>query len=131
MKSESITDHERTLELNGNYINLPIKHGVEWQDATLRIGDTEVLSIKVELTDGKPDYWTHVDVARWKGKTGHFCVSRPPGISEGLKSMTVTEKPEGNSSFYEEENRLQYHYSPKVGWTNDPNGLLFCKLQSV
>ena len=122
---ENMTHYKRDLKLNGNYINLPIKHGIEWQDATLKIGDREVISIKIELADGDPDYWTHIEVSQWRGASGLFSVDGPSGISEGLEAMTVTELPEGNSPYYGEQNRLQFHYSPKVGWTNDPNGLLY------
>lgn len=28
---------------------------------------------------------------------------------------------------YQEQYRPQYHFSPKINWTNDPNGLVYVK----
>jgi fructan beta-fructosidase len=42
-----------------------------------------------------------------------------------LVLISCTSKPERPSNYYTEKYRPQYHFSPEINWTNDPNGLVF------
>ena len=44
-------------------------------------------------------------------------------ISICLKNSQV----KAQEKLYQEKFRPQYHFSPKINWTNDPNGLVYVK----
>ncbi len=44
-----------------------------------------------------------------------------------LFSCAGVEKDQTNSKEYNEPYRPQVHFSPKTGWMNDPNGMVFFK----
>jgi len=55
-----------------------------------------------------------------------FCVLLLPcGLSCRDKQSEKTEASEANASFYREEYRPQFHFSPEAHWMNDPNGLVY------
>jgi len=44
-----------------------------------------------------------------------------------VATLTARFWPAGDEAFYKEKYRPQFHFTPRKGWTNDPNGLVFYK----
>ena len=62
-------DAERAIALHGRYLNFPVKHGAFNPPLTVTIDGKEVRSMRIELTDGKPDFWVALDAGEWNGRT--------------------------------------------------------------
>ncbi len=45
--------------------------------------------------------------------------------SEGFALIRQSDTIPGEESFYQEPHRPQFHFTQKVGWNNDPNGMVY------
>ena len=126
-QSELIRDATRQISLTGKYLNLPVKTGAPKRRMSVSIDGTTVREFDIELADDTPDFWAFLDVAAWKGKTADLHVDRLPDDSAGLKLVEQGDQVKDVGEPYHERLRPQLHFSPRVGWTNDPNGLVFYK----
>ncbi len=79
----------------------------------------------IELADDQPDWWAPVDVSAWKGKTLGVQVDALREDSRALESIEPADAIKGAEDLYRERLRGQFHFSPKRGWNNDPNGLVY------
>ncbi|MDR2679553.1 MAG: glycoside hydrolase family 32 protein, partial [Tannerella sp.] len=71
---------------------------------------------------GVADYWVFCDVSAFKGKEIKISYD---GEEEGLRNIYQADEIAGQENLYREENRPQLHFTPRRGWHNDPNGLIF------
>lgn len=76
--------------------------------------------------EGEPAFLTGtLPTAPWAGKTIRITAPRVPETCDALDRIEESDKPAEFDAKYNEPYRPQFHFSPRVGWTNDPNGL-FC-----
>ena len=61
----------------------------------------------------------------WQGKKLTLWVDRLPADSHGLESICFADAAVQNEGLYRESLRPQLHFSPRRGWNNDPNGLVY------
>lgn len=62
---------------------------------------------------------------RLAGKTVSLEVDKLLEDSAGLKAVQQGDTVVGTTNLYSEPLRGQFHFSPRRGWNNDPNGLVF------
>jgi len=124
---EIIRDATRQIVLASPYLNLPVRTGAPKRRMSVSIDGSVVREFEIELADGTPDFWAFLGVAAWKGKTAELRVDQLPEDSAGLKSVEQGDRFKDVGDTYHEKLRPQFHFSPRVGWTNDPNGLVFYK----
>lgn len=119
-----------TLKITDRYINLPVSHKIERAVMTFTVdGKTErSFDIRLASSAAEADYWVFCDVAHLKGKTVTISYGKPAdnitnaiGKSGIYQSVAIA----GADSLYREMNRPQLHFTPRRGWHNDPNGLIY------
>jgi fructan beta-fructosidase len=120
----SLRDVTRSLTLERRYLHLPVKTGARKSRVALQVDGTIVREFEIELSDN-PGWWAHLDVSAWRGKTGVLRVDRLPEGSTALQDLTQADEIWSADSVYREPLRAQFHFSPRRGWNNDPNGLVF------
>lgn len=118
-------DAERGFTATARYLHLPIKNGVPARVLTLLVDGQEVVKNDVQLADGTPDWWAPMDVSAWKGKSLTLRVDKLPEDSAGLSAIEQSETLKNAGNLYREPLRGQFHFSPRRGWNNDPNGMVF------
>ena len=116
---------ERTIAATMDYLLLPIKNGGKLRRASLSDRDNRLRQFDIELADGEADWWAFLDLRAWRGKELIFRVDKLPDGSRALESIRLSETPITSSDLYRESLRPQFHFSPRRGWNNDPNGLVF------
>ena len=79
----------------------------------------------IELADAEPDWWAPLDVSVWAGKKLAVTVDKLPEKSAALDSLRQSDGLLDTQNLYHEALRPQLQFSPRRGWTNDPNGLAF------
>ena len=115
----------RTFVATARYLQIPIKNGAPKRSVTLLVDGKEVVRNDIELADAKPDWWAPMDVSAWKGKSLTLNVDKLREDSTALSSIIQNETIMGGEGGYREPLRGQFHFSPRFGWNNDPNGMVF------
>jgi fructan beta-fructosidase len=113
----------RELVLERRLLNFPVRTGATKRRLAVLIDAAIVREFEIELADRDPEWWGQLDVSAWKGQNATLRVDKLPDDSTGLKLVDQTDEPKGSA--YDEPLRPQFHFSPRRGWNNDPNGLVF------
>ena len=120
-----ISNAERSLTASARYLHLPIKNGAPKRMVTLLVDGKVVVRNDIELADGTPDWWAPMEVSEWQGKPVTLRVDKLPEDSTALSSISQSDTVKDSEQMYRESLRGQFHFSPKRGWNNDPNGCVF------
>jgi sucrose-6-phosphate hydrolase SacC (GH32 family) len=116
---------ERQFIASARYLHIPIKNGAPKRVLTLLVEGKEIVRNDVEIADGKADWWAPMDVSAWKGKPLTMRVDKLHEDSTGLSSIEQSDSLKEADDLYRESLRGQFHFSPRRGWNNDPNGMVF------
>jgi sucrose-6-phosphate hydrolase SacC (GH32 family) len=120
-----LTDAKREFTALKRYLNLPIRNGARMRVVTLLVEGRAVVRNDIELADGEPDWWAPMDVSAWQGKNVTLQVDKLPEDSAALIAVEPANAIRGGEKLYQEALRGQFHFSPRRGWNNDPNGLVY------
>jgi len=110
------------------FLQIPIKNGAAKRVVTLLVDGKVMVRNDIELADGAADWWAPMEVSAWTGKNLALVVDKLPEDSSALASIKATDtflEPGAPDPLYAEPLRGQFHFSPRRGWNNDPNGLVF------
>lgn len=116
---------ERNFTATSRYLHLPVKNGAPRRIVTLLVDGQPVVRNDIELADGPPDWWAPMDVSPWRGKPLTLRVDQLHEDSAGLNAIVQSDSLKHADDLYRETLRGQFHFSPRRGWNNDPNGLVF------
>jgi fructan beta-fructosidase len=116
---------QREFTATARYLHVPVKNGAPKRVVTLLVDGKPVVRNDIELAPAVPDWWAPMDVSAWKGKSLTLVVDKLPGDSAALRSIGQSDTLKDAESLYREPLRGQFHFSPKRGWNNDPNGMVF------
>jgi fructan beta-fructosidase len=113
---------EISLKITKKYLNLPVSHEIDRSVMTFEIDGKKERSFDIRLASGEVDYWVFCDVSSQKNKVLKISY---PGDGKGLDKIYQSDEIAGQDSLYREKNRPQLHFTPRRGWHNDPNGLIY------
>lgn len=120
--SWNIKGEELPLRITGKYLNIPVSHRVDRGKMSFSLDGKIVREFVVRLAQDTPDYWVFTDVSAFRGKVLRISWS---GDTAGLRQIYQSDEIAGQDSLYKEYNRPQLHFTPRRGWNNDPNGLIY------
>jgi fructan beta-fructosidase len=121
----SIPPLTRQIDITNNLLNLPVNNSGPSRRVTIIVGGIPVRDFDIQLADGKPDWWSFVDVSAFKGQTATVNVDNLAVGSTGLSSIVQSNGIVGATNLYSELLRPQIHYSSKRGLINDVNGMIY------
>lgn len=114
------------LHLTRRWLHFPVKNGAQMRRMAVEIEGGPVREFDIELAEeGEPDWWAVMDISAFAGKTATIRASLLSGNAPALKRITQDDEMKETHLFYREPHRPQFHFSPRRGWTNDPNGLVY------
>lgn len=119
--------------VNKPYIHIPVKSGVPEKSYYVEVVVNEEVKneflIGIAYPDEKFDYYVAMDVNRYKSdKVTLIChdeMARENLFDGFIQGRSVFDEPLLYPNLYKEEIRQQVHFSPAIGWMNDPNGLFY------
>lgn len=128
---------ERQITLSDRFLNIPVSRTgrsglVEMlQGETLfrrsqddgRMGDGRGFN---PPENGDEGLWLAMDMTALMGEELTLRFSNiPPSRSEFIDRIYVSEFPHKIETLYTEKLRPRFHFTPRTGWLNDPNGMVY------
>ncbi len=114
----------RAFDIEKPYLQLPVRNGAPMRRVKFVVGKETVREFDIELALGAPDFWVTADVTAFKGKTLAVEVTLPSDAK--LANLIVASDTWANADkVYTEKHRPLFHFTSRVGWLNDPNGLVY------
>lgn len=111
-----------TITIEKKYLILPVNNHATrkklcFYDA--ESGGKLVMDLDCKIDPIQPEYYVYPDVSRFRGMTLQYdCI---PHMTVHIR-QTEEIAPEG---LFSEPYRPMIHFTPRIGWINDPNGLIF------
>ncbi len=121
----TVVPREREIVATQPWLLLPVKNGAPKRNIAVTVDGKELRNFNMELADGQPDWWARLDLSEWKGKKVRIKSSALPDDSKGLDQMVQSATMPDDATAYKEPLRGQLRFSPRLGWTNDPNGMVY------
>jgi fructan beta-fructosidase len=115
----------RELVVERRFLLIPVRNGATKRTMTVSVGGKIERWFDIELADADADWFAPLDIAAWAGKTIAIEVDKLPEDSRALTQLRQSDEAAEASELYHEALRPQLHFSPRRGWNNDPNGLVF------
>ncbi len=119
----------REIVLEKNFLHLPVQTGddkAHKDRVALLVDGAVVREFDIELSE-TPDWFAHLDVRAWRGKTATLRAARLPAGNRALDLVSQEDRIWAASQLYHEPLRPQLHFSARRGWLNDPNGMVFAE----
>ena len=115
----------RSFPLEAKYLLIPIKNGAPSVAVDFEIDGTPVRQFDCELAPvgEDADFWAFLDLAPFGDKTA--TVAARGSSEDQLAAIRQADSIPGSDAFYGESLRPQFHFSQKLGWNNDPNGMVY------
>ena len=121
---DSDGNYSLTLKAKNTYLLLPSSYAGKPSKMDLEVGGASVFEYvqDVTLAEGAVDYWIPVDISSYKGKT---VTLRLTGVEASDIVNGGVRQSDTIDMDYDEPLRMVYHFTPRFGWNNDPNGLFY------
>lgn len=115
----------RTLRIDQPYLLLPVKTGAPKKRVRLLADNRFIDEFEIEWAYAEPDFNVFVDLSRYVGQELVIEADIPGGEAFVLEAAALSDALSGGDGLYREKYRPQFHFSPRRGWNNDPNGLVY------
>jgi fructan beta-fructosidase len=115
----------RELLAEKRHLHFPVKNGGAKRRVSVSADGRVVREFEIELADAQPDWWAPLDISAWKGQPLIVQADKLPDDSQALAGISQDDARKNSEGDYREPLRPQLHFSPRRGWNNDPNGMVF------
>ena len=121
-----LLDARRTIKLTDRYLHLPIRTGAKKSRLKVLLDGRSIREMDVELAVGeKPSLVAAIDLMGWIGKTVTLDAGKIYGEVNPLDAVKQSRALPNRDGIYKEPIRPLFHFTSKIGWLNDPNGLVY------
>ena len=125
----STIDRNNTKDVNlqlvaeSAYLLFPIEDNAPEKQVTIQYSGIDEATVNhMRLAEKNIDYWVKMDINNIAGETFTIVVKNADKNIPGIKNI----KQSDNFTFeYNETYRPHFHFSPELGWMNDPNGMVY------
>ena len=122
---QTIAQSYECNQINKRFVHLPVKTGTAKTWVTVNINGVWQHEFNIELAPDNPDFYATVEVGQWMGKKLTITAETVAPGSKWLSLTKMSDEMSDENLVYKEEYRPQFHFAPRRGWTNDPNGLVY------
>lgn len=115
----------RTWPVDGRWLWVPVQPGAALRRIELRVDGELVNTFDAELAAGEPAWFAPLDLGPWRGRTLELRAEALPTALAALPGFQLRDERPDTAQLYREPLRPQVHFTPRRGYINDPNGLVF------
>jgi sucrose-6-phosphate hydrolase SacC (GH32 family) len=123
--AKPISQVTTTITATKKWLLIPVKNGAEKHVLNLTLDGAYLRAATIELSESEPDWLAPLDISQWKGKHLQLSVDGFPPESKLFDRFQQTDTYPGIDTLYHEAQREQFHFSPRRGKSNDPNGMVW------
>lgn len=116
---------EKSFTVANKYLIIPIKNKAKKTTLEVYAGSEKIRMYSVPLaTDPQDvDWYAFFTIEDFKGQNARVVAAK--ATAEAFKLIKQSDTVPGEDNFYKEPHRPQFHFTQKVGWNNDPNGMVY------
>jgi fructan beta-fructosidase len=108
------------------YLHLPVRNGAPKRRLKLFSAGKAVRELDIEFApDGESSFLTALDLAPWKGSTLTLDAGKVAPGGTAPDELVQSDELPNSAGLYKEKSRPLFHFTSKIGWLNDPNGLVY------
>ena len=115
----------RSIPVDGRYLHLPVKTGAPKVWVKLMEGEQQVRRFEIELVEDQPSFIAAAQVEPWIGKSLDVVIEDTFVEPKLLSGISTSDQLPAADEIFHEELRPAFHFTSKIGWLNDPNGLVY------
>ena len=115
----------REVTATKRYLHFPVKNGAKGRRVSVSVDGKIVREFTIGLADADADWWAPLDVGAWLNKPLEIQADTLAEDSRALTNVSQEDAIRGTENVYREPLRPRLHFSPRRGWTNDPNGMVY------
>lgn len=112
------------FKVEKRFLKIPIKNGAASRSVDILLNNEKIRWFTAELATEEADWFAYLDISAWAGQELSIEVDGYAGEGKAFRPVLQADSAQ-NSNDYSEARRGQFHFSPRYGWTNDPNGLVY------
>lgn len=121
--SGTVKDRRAEFRITEKYLLIPIGDKDEVRKMHIEIDGRETgVPMDIRIASGEADYWVPLDVALCQGEN---VTLRFDEVGQGDRGWREIRQSATFDFDYNEKYRPAFHFSPKHGWMNDPNGMVW------
>ncbi len=131
--SLDLAQREKSFTVENHYLIIPIQNSKEKTGkkekpkGTIQVfvNNKEVrrYSLNIANSAETTDWHAFFTIDAYKGQAARVVASNV--TEEGFALVRQSDTIPGEDTFYKEPHRPQFHFTQKVGWNNDPNGMVY------
>jgi fructan beta-fructosidase len=125
-KLPELAIREKSFTVESRYLIIPIQNkGKSKGQIQVFVGDKEVrkYGLNIATSAETTDWYAFFTIDAYKGQAARVAASKV--TEEGFALVRQSDTIPGEETFYKEPHRPQFHFTQKVGWNNDPNGMVY------
>ncbi len=127
ISAQTVVQSFEINQISKKFVHIPVRTGAPRTWVTVNIDGVKQHEFEVELAPENPDFYASLEVGQWAGKKLVLTAEKVTSGSKWHDLIKLSNKLSDQSLVYKEEFRPQFHFAPRRGWTNDPNGLVYYK----
>ena len=118
-------NREMEFTVENKYLVIPIQNRRGGGQIQLFVDDEEVrrYGLNIAPSAEATNWYAFFTIESYKGRKARVIASR--ATEEGFALVRQSDSVPGGENFYKEPHRPQFHFTQKVGWNNDPNGMVY------
>ncbi len=125
-KVPSFARREKAFTVEHRFLIIPIQNkGKASGRIQLFVDDQEVRNygLNIATSVDTTDWYAFFTIDAYKGQKARILANKV--TEEGFALVQQSNTIPGEDMFYQEPHRPQFHFTQKVGWNNDPNGMVY------
>ncbi|MBR5244107.1 MAG: hypothetical protein IKW13_07730, partial [Thermoguttaceae bacterium] len=127
-QKRAASDRIVEISVDRRHLLVPIKTGAPLRWVRIEVDGKIEREFEAEWASASetPDFYANVDAKDWQDEKINVVLEKTYS-EETFAETQLSDEFYGGVPSYDEKYRPQFHFSPRRGWTNDPNGLVYYK----
>lgn len=125
-KVPAFARREKQFQVENKYLIIPIQNKGRGNGQLQLFVDDKLVrdyGLNIATSEEAVDWYAYFTISDYQGKKARVVANRV--TEEGFALIKQSDTIPGENNFYSESHRPQFHFTQKVGWNNDPNGMVY------